>query len=229
MESKRGIVEIFGKCYRLLNKLILNLKNSSLSDLLTKKSDNLLSEFIIFLNDRKYWDKKNSEGTYNVAQYYKLKRLTFEIKSIIDLLEILLTLNIISANPLLSLERDLLSLKLNVLNFSFSKKMPDKKRESEDNEGKKIIKVAETKPQKPKVRTKKEKIPLEKIRKEVLDFIKNNGRVSTIDLLNGLPDLSQRTIQRRTSELVRSGIINKFNDGRKTSYESSIASQSSSN
>ncbi len=208
MKSGRGIVEIFGRCSRGLNRIALDTKDGFFSQLCAKESDKLLSEFIFFL-------KKAGEGQkrriakpaditrgYHVAQY-RLPLIS-RIKSISKLLEILKHLGLTKAPTSLLLERDLLSLELSVLNAY---------RPTAVSSGK------TGKPASPSPGKTPHPLPhLGQAHKEVAEFIKSKEQVQNSEVFAQFAHISRRTMKRKLSELIKASAIKRLAKGKKVFY-----------
>jgi hypothetical protein len=230
MKSGRGMVEIFGRCSRLLNKIVLNTEDGFFSQLCAKESDRLLSDFILFLKGEGHKPYIAQSGVLRqqvvvkpdnivqheprVAQY--CLQLISRIKNILNLLDILKHLGLAKPSTSLLLEKNLLLLKLSVLNaYQPTARL-----------------VAEA--EKPAVlRTKKtnsHRLPeldrpkLGQTHQEVSEFIKSKGRAQNVEVFNRFDHIGRRTLKRKLSDLVKANIIQRIPDGKKVFYSSSAES-----
>jgi hypothetical protein len=206
MKLKRGIVEIFGRCSRLLNRIALNAEDGFFSQLCIKESDKLLSAFIFFLReegDRSVVRRPQIvQREHRVAQYRL--RLISQIKSALKLLEILKHLGLAKLPTSLLLEKDLLLLELAVLNTSRPAAV------SSGGTGKPVM---------PKPRKKLRPLPrLDQTHKEILGFVKTKERVQNLEVFNQFAHISRRTMKRKLSELIKANAIKRFTDGKKVFY-----------
>ncbi|MEK7154425.1 MAG: hypothetical protein AAB792_02625 [Patescibacteria group bacterium] len=208
MESGRGIVEIFGKCSRLLNKTALNIEDDFFSRLCAKKSDKLLSEFIFFLKREGRDGRPGAVAAHQrsyVAQYYQ--RLISKIEDILNLLDILKHLDLAEPSASLLLEKNLLLLKLSVLNAVSQTAAFCGKAE----------KPVPLKPKKPP-RKKPSSSILTPAHLEISEFVRSKERVQNSEVFSQFPQISRRTMKRKLSELIKSGAIRRFTDGKKVFY-----------
>ncbi len=197
MKSGRGIVEIFGRCSRLLNRIALDIEDGFFFRLCVKESDKLLSEFIFFLKN-KY-----------VAQYHP--PLISRIRNILNLLDILKHLGLAKLPASLLLEKNLLSLKLSVLNSCRPIARP----------------FAETeKPIVPKIKkTSLRRLPesnrpkLGQAHQEILEFVKSKERTQNLEVFSRFNNVGRRTVKRRLSGLIKAGAIKRFTIGKKVFYK----------
>jgi hypothetical protein len=205
MKSGRGTVEIFGKCSRLLNKIVLNIKDGFFSQLCAKESDSLLSEFVFFL--------KGEGREYHVAQ--SGKQLTLRVQNILNLLDILEHLGLAKPSTSLLLEKNLLLLKLSVLNAcqpmaqlitETEKPVPLKIRKTNLHP---LPKLNQPKLDPPK---------LGQTHQEVSEFIKSKERTQNLEVFSRFSHIGRRTLKKKLSDLARANIIKRIADGKKVFY-----------
>ncbi len=194
------MVEIFGRCSRLLNKIALNIEDGFFFQLCAKESDKLLSEFIFFL--------KEEGREHRVAQ--SGKQLISRIRNILNLLDILKHLGLIKLPTPLLLEKNLLLLKLSVLNTcqpmtqlvtEMEKPVPLKKRKIS------LRRLPKLNPPK-----------LGQTHQEVLEFIKSQERTQNMEVFNRFSHIGRRTLKKKLSDLTRANVIKRIPDGKKVFY-----------
>jgi len=198
MKSRREMVEIFGRCSRELNKVALNAKDGFFSRLCAEKSDKLLSEFIFFLKE---WGNKNTQHDTRVAQCGL--GLIFQIKSTLNLLEILKHLGLAKPPTSLLLEKNLLLLELSV----FDTLQPEP-----------VLSGKAREPILPKPRKKPRPGPLGQTHKVIAEFIKARGQVQNTEIFGQFGRISRRTLKRKLSDLIRANSIKRITNGKKVSY-----------
>jgi hypothetical protein len=226
MESGRGIVEIFGKCSRLLNKTALNIEDDFFSRLCAKKSDKLLSEFIFFLrregDGHEHYIAQSgalrqqvvakpgniAQRKCNVAQC--CQPLISQIKNILNLLDILKHLGLAKLSASLLLEKNLLLLKLSVLNICQSTTRLVTEAE----------KPAPLKIKKTGLRRLHKINPpkLGQTHQEISEFIKSKERTQNLEVFSQFNYVGRRTLKRKLSELIKAGAIKRLTDGKKVFY-----------
>ena len=200
MKSGRGIVEIFGRCSRLLNKIALNIEDGFFFQLCAKESDKLLSEFIFFL--------RGGGERHNVAQ--SGEQLISQIKNIFNLLDIIKHLGLAKPPTPLLLEKNLLLLKLSVLNTCQSTARLVTEAE----------KPAPLKIKKTGLRRLHKINPpkLGQTHQEVLEFIKSQERTQNLEVFSRFSHIGRRTLKRKLSELIKAGAIKRLTVGKKVFY-----------
>ena len=220
MKLSRGLVEIFGRCSRLLNKIALGAGDDFFSQLCIKEADKLLSEFIFFLRKEgkvrnRYVGQNDIFQHKNVAKYPQIvqhktyvaqsgRQLIFRIKNILNLLNILKHLGLAKPPTSLLLERDLLLLELSVLDIS---------RPAAVSSGK------AGKPASPKIKKAANPLPrLGQTHKEVLEFVKSKEQVQNSEVFSRFSHIGRRTMKRKLSELIKANAIKRFTEGRKVFY-----------
>ena len=242
------MVEIFGKCSRLLNKIALNMEDGFFSLLCAKESDKLLSEFVFFLKGEErtgyiaqsgvlrqpvvakpgnfvqrehhvaqtgilqHQDIVKSDDIvqheYRVAQYHL--QLTSQIKNILNLLDILKHLGLAKLPTSLLLEKNLLLLKLSVLNACQQIARP-----LTETEKPIALKIRKTNLRRlPKLDPPK----LGRTHQEVSEFIKGKERTQNLEVFNRFSHIGRRTLKRKLSELIKAGTIKRLTDGKKVFY-----------
>ncbi len=208
MKSGRGTVEIFGKCSRLLNKIALNTKDGFFSRLCAKESDKLLSEFIFFLRGEGSKHAGYIAHKCNVAQC--CQPLILRIKNILNLLDILKHLGLAKSSTPLLLEKNLLLLKLSVLNAcqpmarlitETERPIPLKKRKTNLRHP-------------PKLNPPK----LGQTHQEISEFIKSKDRTQNLEIFSRFNHVGRRTLKKKLSDLSRANIIKRIPDGKKVFY-----------
>lgn len=229
------MVEIFGRCFRLLNKIVLNIEDSFFSQLCIKESDKLLSGFIFFLRcEGEECGNRTAQNDIlqhkNIAKYPQIvkyetyvaqseRQLISRIKNILNLLDILKHLGLAKPPTPLLLEKDLLLLELSVLDIS--KPMA---RLSKEVERPAIPKVKKTNPN-PLPNPLLNPFPkLGQAHREILEFIKNKERVQNLEVFSSFGHTSRRTLKRKLSELIKTNAIKRFTEGRKVFYSASAES-----
>jgi DNA-binding transcriptional ArsR family regulator len=203
MKRGRELVAIFGKCSRLINKIVLEVGDDFFTQLYLENSDFLMSEFIIFLEN-----SGTTSGKNNVAQYTNYLKLSWRIDTLIDLIKISKHLNFIGVNTPLSLERSLLVFKLAILDF-LQKKKDDSKEglKSEkivgNNDFEKTVKIVEPD-------------SFDETAKKILEIVKKQPGLTLKEVNNLLTDLSRRTMERKLRDLIGLGFIRRDKkDGKK--------------
>ena len=224
------MVEIFSKCSRLLNKIALNTEDSFFSQLCAKESDKLLSEFIFFLKEggREHRVAQNHILQHkNVAKYPQIvqrklyvaqsgESLISQIKNILNLLDIIKHLSLIKpATPLL-LEKNLLLLKLSVLNAY----QPIARLITETE------KPVPLKIRKPNLRRLPKSNPpkLGQTHQEISEFIKSKERTQNLEVFSRFSHVGRRTLKKKLSDLARANVIKRIPDGKKVFYAISAES-----
>ena len=207
MKLERGTVEIFGKCSRLLHKIALDIEDGFFSQLCARESDKLLSEFIFFLRC------EGEKHTGYVAQYHL--RLISRIKNILNLLEILKHLGLTKPPTPLLLEKNLLLLKLSVLNscqptarfmIETEKPVPLKIRKTNLR---RLPKLNQPKLDPPK---------LGRTHQEVSEFIKSKERTQNLEVFSRFSHIGRRTLKKKLSDLARANVIKRIANGKKVFY-----------
>ncbi len=194
------MVEIFGKCSRLLNKIALNIEDGFFSQLCAEESDKLLSEFIFFLRGRRHADY--------VAQC--CQPLISRIKNILNLLDILKHLGLTKPPTPLLLEKNLLLLKLSVLNTCQSTA-----RLITETEKPVPLKIRKTNLRRlPKLNPPK----LGQTHQEISEFIKSQERTQNLEVFSRFSHIGRRTLKKKLSDLARTNIIKRIPDGKKVFY-----------
>ncbi len=195
-------MEIFGKCSRLLNKIALNTEDGFFSQLCAKESDKLLSEFIFFL-------RHEGDGReHRVAQY--CQPLILRIKSILNLLDIIKHLGLVKPPTPLLLEKNLLLLKLSVLNAC-----QPVTRLITETEKSAPLKIRKTNLRRlPKLNQPK----LSQTHQEISEFIKSQERTQNLEVFSRFSHIGRRTLKRKLSELIKAGTIKRLTDGKKVFY-----------
>lgn len=220
------MVEIFGRCSRLLNKIVLNIEDSFFSDLYAKESDKLLSEFVFFL-------RREGEGRVgHIAQSGVLRQLVVvkpgnvvqhechvaqccqllisRIKNILNLLDILKHLGLAKPPTSLLLEKNLLLLKLSVLNACRPIARPLTEAEKPI-----ALKIRKTNLRRlPKLNPSK----LGRTHQEVLEFIKSKERTQNLEVFSRFSHIGRRTLKKKLSDLARANVIKRIPDGKKVFY-----------
>jgi hypothetical protein len=232
--KEREMAEIFSRCSRLLNKIALKAEDEFFGRLCAEEADKLLSEFVFLLKGEYFGisaaqkEKLQGQGAvknggagrakYNVAQCKM--RLLFRIEKILDLLNILRHLGLAKPPTSLLLEKNLLLLKLAVLDISKPKMQANKEKKEQvaSNAEKKTLPVL-SKP-------KPNQLKLGQSHYKVLEFIKSKGRVQNTEVFSQLKNFSRRTLKRKLSELAQAEAIKRITDGKKVFY--SVLSSSSS-
>lgn len=227
------MVEIFGRCSRLLNKITLNAGDDFFSRLCTKESDKLLSAFIFFLrgeesarsNTERYEHRIAQSGVLrqqvvakpgNIVQRYPSVaqsggRLISQIKNILNLLEILKHLGLAKPPTSLLLERDLLLLELSVLEVCRpAETFPVKTEESAALEVKTSTKARKSNP--------RSLLALGRLHKEILELIKSKERIQNLEIFSHFAHITRRTLKRKLSNLTKAGIIKRSAKAKKVFY-----------
>ncbi len=224
MKFGRGIVEIFGRCSRLLNKIALNAGDEFFSQLCAKESDKLLSEFIFFLKGegREHRVVQNHILQHkNVAKYPQIVQHKFyvaqssgqlisRIKNILNLLDILGHLGLTKPPISLLLEKNLLLLKLSVLNVyqpvvrlitKTEKPVP--------------LKIKKTNLRRlPKLNP----LKLGQTHQEISEFIKSKERTQNLEVFSRFSHVGRRTLKKKLSDLIRANVIKRITDGKRVFY-----------
>ncbi len=229
MKLGRGTVEIFGRCSRLLNKIALNTEDGFFSRLCAKESDKLLSEFIFFLR-REGEEHANYiaqsgvlrqrvvakpgnivQHEYRVAQCYQ--PLISQIKNILNLLDILKHLGLVKSPTPLLLEKNLLLLKLSVLNAC-----QPMARLVTEAEKPVHLKIRKTNLRRlPKLNPPK----LGQTHQEISEFIKSKERTQNLEVFSRFGHIGRRTLKKKLSDLARANVIKRIPDGKKVFYSAS--------
>ena len=244
------MVEIFGRCSRLLNKIALSIEDGFFSQLCAKESDKLLSEFVFFL-------RREGDGCAgyiaqsgvlrqqvvakpgnivqhkcNVAQNHILQHkdvakypqivqrkiyvaqsgepLISQIKNILNLLNILKHLGLTKLPTPLLLEKNLLLMKLSVLNTCQSTV-----RLITETEKLVPLKIRKTNLRRlPKLNPPK----LGQTHQEISEFIKSKERTQNLEVFSRFSHIGRRTLKRKLSELIKAGTIKRLTDGKKVFY-----------
>ncbi len=200
-------MEIFGRCSRLLNKIVLNIEDGFFSQLCAKESDSLLSEFIFFLR------REGGRHAGYVAQ--SGKQLTLRVQNILNLLDIMGHLGLAKPPTSLLLEKNLLLLKLSVLNAcqptvrlitETEKPVPLKIRKTNLR---RLPKLNQPKLDPPK---------LGQTHQEVSEFIKSKERTQNLEVFSRFSHIGRRTLKKKLSDLARANIIKRIADGKKVFY-----------
>jgi hypothetical protein len=231
--SKKEMAEIFGRCSRLLNKVALETGDKFFSRLCAEESDELSFEFIFFLEEysrtsvsrREELRSQNALGNSSktrpgsyVAQCEV--RLFFRIEKILSLLNILRYLNLVKQSTSLLLEKNLLLLKLAVLNVSgLTVQTVRKKNERAASELEETVSNSLPEP-------KSNQLRLGRLHYEVFGFIKSKGRTQNKEVFSQFGEVSRRTIKRKLSELVQVKAIKRVAEGRKVFYSVLLSSES---
>jgi hypothetical protein len=187
-------------------RLRLVLVDPHFADLLERKTQNYITAFVA----------QNSSLEDNVAQY---SSRIYAINALLEVVDQVEHLKLADSAVLLPCRELLLSYKLQTLKLfklvKFSK-IPAKQddlREIEQSIAPKIT-IQNKFPQ----RTKK----ANRVREEILGFIKQTDRVRTKDILSQFGAISPRTIKRSLKELVVQGLIQKESDRNSTHYSSRL-------
>lgn len=223
MKAKREIVEIFGRCSRLLNKIALNAGDNFFSRLCAEESDKLLSAFIFFLKGEenvRHVAQNDILQHGDVAKYPQIvqhkiyvaqsgKQLISQIKNIFNLLDILKHLGLTKLPTSLLLERDLLLLELAILDICRPVARPSNKAEEPI-----VRKEMKTGPRPSPKPTPK----LNQAHREILEFIKSRERTQNLEVFGRFGHISRRTIKKKLSDLVKTNTIKRFAAGKKVFY-----------
>ncbi len=201
MKSGRGTVEIFGRCSRLLNKIPLNIEDGFFSQLCAKESDKLLSEFIFFLRE---------EESKRAGYIAHRQPLISRIKNILNLLNIIKHLGLTKPLIPLLLEKNLLLLKLSVLNTC-----QPTARLIIETEKPVPLKVRKTNMRRlPKLNP----VKLGQTHQEISEFIKSQERTQNLEVFNRFSHIGRRTLKKKLSDLARANVIKRIADGKKVFY-----------
>lgn len=206
MSQDKDTTAIFAKCSRLLSGISLKIGDSFFSELFKKESDKLLAEFVTFL---KIEGEAGIARSGKIAQYenrvaqYCRQQLTFQIKNILNLLNILKYLNLTEPVSPLLLEKNLLLLELSVLNSS-ADRSPELKVGGI---------IPETSKKQNKIRS-----GLSETHDRILELIETGGKVQNSEIFGRLPEISKRTLKRKLSELIKSSAITRHTEGKKVFY-----------
>lgn len=230
------MAEIFGRCSRLLNKIVLKAGDGFFGRLCAKESDKLLSEFIFLLKGEYFgvFTAQNEElkrqgairgGNTGGLECYVAQckmRLVFRIEKILSLLNILKHLDLVKPPTSLLLEKNLLLLKLAVLDISEPGAQTPKeiKKQTAPRAGET---VSADLPE-----PKSNQLQLGRLHHEVLEFIKSKDRVQNMEVFSRFGKVSRRTMKRKLSELTRARAIKRIAEDRKVFYSVLLPASSKS-
>jgi hypothetical protein len=200
--NNKTLITIFARCFRQIAKLSATVDDGFFVDLLNQESERLLRDYIIFLKH-----KGIAAGANYVAHYYQSKDLIFQIKNILNLLDILKHLGLKEPITPLLLERDLLLLKAFILNNSQFQEALNVKR------GNPVTKFKKDQP-------KFSPLPnhLGQAHKQIAQFMANHERVQNIEVFAKFSHIAKRTLKRKLSELTEIGAIKRTAIGKKVFY-----------
>jgi hypothetical protein len=226
--NKKEMAEIFGRCSRLLNKVALKTEDEFFSRLCAEEADKLLSEFVFLLRGEYFrvsavqreklqgQDAAKNGGAEKLLYVAQCEmRLALRIEKILSLLNILKHLGLIKPPTSLLLEKNLLLLKLALLDVfkikvSKAQITREKKERVTSSKEKKTLPVL-SKP-------KPNQIELGKSHRKVLEFIKSKGRVQNTEVFSQFRNFSRRTVKKKLSELARAKMIKREAEGKKVFY-----------
>ena len=171
------------------------------------KISNLLDSYIIF----------SSRSGDNVAQYQMANTKVIEsLDNILEMFEELKYLNLIRYSPLfLQAQKNLLEFKLELKEYG--NKLP--KFKSESVETKELEKQTDQKSTIGNIIKKNPK--LNQSKKRILEFIRNSPNTRTKDIISEFNALSDRTVKRNLTDLLRTGLIKKRIDSKAVYYYAS--------
>jgi len=191
MDGKE-ITAIFAVCSRQLNRLALKTGDKFFSKLYAKEADKLLSGFVGFLKTR--------GETQNIPQ---CRTLIFQIQNTLNLLEVFKHLQITEPTTPLLLEKNLLLLKLAILDTCRTSPLP---------------KAGGASVKKPKKKSNASPRALSETHNQISDLIRSRDRIQNMEIFSQFPAISKRTLKRKLSELIKSGVITRRTEGKKVFY-----------
>lgn len=176
----------------MLSRASFDISDDFFSDICNQKSEDLLVSYTKFL--------KFKGDTKHVAQYKR--ELNFKLKEITNLLVILKYLDFLKPMISLSLEKTILELRLQILDF-----------------GKKKSVISRNKSQNGMITDRlNPNIKLNNLHNEISKLIKSQGKVRNLDIFIKFSYISKRTLKRKLSELVLAGAIRREARGKTVFY-----------
>lgn len=144
--------------------------------------------------------QERREPKDNVAQYQSLRDFKNALNQVSEILEYLYRLNLAPATSLLSGQKVVLSIALDLARNSKIKRAKENKPDRVDKDLGIDSRNLNFKSRKIQIRPNDNK-------SKILDFIKNNPNTRTKDIVEEFNSISERTVKRSLVELVRGGLI----------------------
>lgn len=144
--------------------------------------------------------QERREPKDNVAQYQSLRDFKNALNQVSEILEYLYRLNLAPATSLLSGQKVVLSIALDLARNSKIKRAKENKPDRVDKDLGIDSRNLNFKSRKIQIRPNDNK-------SKILDFIKNNPNTRTKDIVEEFNSISERTVKRSLVELVKGGLI----------------------
>lgn len=184
-------------------------------DKFDSKIHKLLTSYIIFSSTDGFISLKLREGGDSVAQYkISCEKFIENVDGVLEMLEELKYLNLVELSPLfLQNQKNLLAIKLEL------REKRDKIKEPASlvvvgEQHEKQVSREEISPE----NIIKKSTKLNQSKKKILEFIKLSPNIRTKDIISEFNALSDRTVKRNLTDLLRTGLIKKRVDSKAVYY-----------
>lgn len=203
--------EVFIRTLIFLAKLHNLVKAKFFADKLETKINNFSASFLDFSINKK---------EEPVAQYYISKeRSLAAVDSLVDVFKELKYLNLVSDPPLLlHIESNLLTIKLEILKDKIKSSL-DQNRESTSKNFHTAIKRNNQTPS--SIIVKEDHLKMTENKKKILEYIKSFPNTRTKEIIHEFNVLSNRTVKRNLTDLLRAGLVKKRIDNKAVYYYAS--------
>jgi hypothetical protein len=197
----------FTQLIAFLSRIQIHIKDSFFAHRFLKKIEHLTAAYIDF--------KISGSGEgHSVAQYNASKDMKFSLDTLIDLVEYLNKLNLANTTSLLQAQKYLLEANIELTRQI--KELATALESIKETGTEKEIISAPVKKSQPKEKPKN--FSLNESKSKILEFIKNNPDVRTKDIIKEFNSLSDRTVKRNLTELIKEGIISKRTENKAVFY-----------
>ena len=199
----------FTQLITFLSRIQIRIKDSFFAHRFLKKIEHLTAAYIDF--------KINGSGEgRNVAQYNASKDMKFSLDALIDLIEYLMRLNLADTTSLLQAQKYLLQ-----ADVELTREIKELVAVLESVKEIVIDKEpAQSQAKKYQPKEKQKNFSLNESKSKILEFIKNNPDIRTKDIIKEFNSLSDRTVKRNLTELIKEGIISKRTENKAVFYRS---------
>lgn len=200
--EKGEVLTIFAKCFRGIAKLASVVNDGFFVDLLNREYEEM---FILYVNFLKRTGDDSDRN--HVAQYLANRKLLSRTDEILRLVYILRHLSIADLPTSLLLERDLLAVRLLLISDKTGV-MPLKT----------VQRIPRTKKHDQELRKQKFSPSLSVAHQQIAKFVASHDRVQNVDVFKEFNQIAIRTLKRKLSELLATGVIKRFAEGKKVFY-----------